>query len=119
MNRVGQAASIVLMLALSQLLRCHLQPALEAAHDPPAPSAQAIATARKAATIGAASSTTRRRRANGQAGSPWSFPTAEAMSDPRRVRCNECIAADPRQTSETRQRLGAAISHTNASRKKE
>lgn len=32
------------------------------------------------------------------------------MSDPRRVRCDECIAADPRQTLEIRERRRAAIS---------
>ncbi|MGC9961769.1 MAG: CRISPR-associated endonuclease Cas1 [Acidimicrobiales bacterium] len=74
--------------------------------------AQAVIKARKAAVRQAATSTTTRQR---PASEPtvlplWSCPDCGgAVSNHRHVRCDACIAADPRQAPEIRGRRGAAI----------
>jgi hypothetical protein len=74
--------------------------------------AQAVVKARKAAVRQAAVSTTARQRpAAGQVAlSLWTCPDCGgAVTNRRHVRCEACIAADPRQTGEVRGRRGAAI----------
>ena len=72
--------------------------------------AQAVVKARKSATRGAAQSTTARQRASGKTVAPWSCPECGGqVTNHRHIRCDSCIAADPRQTSELRGRRGAAI----------
>lgn len=72
--------------------------------------AQAMVKARKSAARGAAKSTTTRQQASARAVTSWSCPDcgSQVLSH-RHVRCNACIAADPRQTPELRGRRGAAI----------
>jgi hypothetical protein len=72
--------------------------------------AQAIVKARKSAARGAAKSTTTRQQASRRTVAPWSCPDCGGhVTNPRHVRCDPCIAADPRQTQELRGRRGAAI----------
>ena len=74
--------------------------------------AQAIVKARKAATRLAASSTKARQRpASEQVALPlWTCPDCGgAVTNPRHVRCDACIAADPAQAPEIRGRHGTAI----------
>jgi hypothetical protein len=74
--------------------------------------AQAIVKARKVATRLAASSTTARQRPVSEpvALPLWTCPDCGgAVTNPRHVRCETCIAADPRQSPEIRGRRGAAI----------
>jgi len=74
--------------------------------------AQAIVKARKQALRQVASSTTVHQRSSSEpAVLPlWSCPDCgEAVTNPRHVRCDACIAADPRQTPAVRGRRGAAI----------
>jgi hypothetical protein len=74
--------------------------------------AQAIVKARKAATRLAASSTKARQRpASEQVALPlWTCPDCGgAVTNPRHVRCDACIAADPAQAPEIRGRRGTAI----------
>jgi predicted RNA-binding Zn-ribbon protein involved in translation (DUF1610 family) len=72
--------------------------------------AQALVKARKSATRGAAKSTTTRQRAPGKTVAPWSCPDCGGqVTNHRHVRCDQCIAADPRQTPKLRGRGGAAI----------
>ena len=74
--------------------------------------AQAVVKARKAATRLAASSTRARQRpVPGQTALPlWTCPDCGgAVTNPRHVRCEACIAADPAQAPEIRGRRGAAI----------
>ena len=74
--------------------------------------AQAVVKARKAAVRQAAVSTTARQRpAAGQGAlSLWTCPDCGgAVTNRRHVRCEACIAADPRQSGEVRGRRGAAI----------
>jgi hypothetical protein len=78
--------------------------------------AAAAVNARKASAKAAADSSTKfQRRAGETAPTLWTCPDCAApVSNPRHVRCDACIEADPRQTPEIRGRRGAAI----ASRKK-
>jgi CRISPR-associated endonuclease Cas1 len=77
--------------------------------------AQAVVRARKSATSTSAKSTVIRQRASGKTAAPWSCPDCGGqVTNHRHVRCDQCIAADPRQTAELRGRRGAAI----ASRKR-
>jgi CRISPR-associated endonuclease Cas1 len=74
--------------------------------------AQAIIKARKVATRLVASSTTARQRpASEPVALPlWTCPDCGGtVTNPRHVRCETCIAADPRQSPEIRGRRGAAI----------
>jgi CRISPR-associated endonuclease Cas1 len=74
--------------------------------------AQAVVKARKVATRLAASSTTTRQRPASErvALSLWTCPDCGgAVTNPRHVRCETCIEADPRQSGEVRGRRGAAI----------
>jgi hypothetical protein len=74
--------------------------------------AQAVVKARKAAVRQAAVSTAARQRpASGQVALPlWTCPDCGgAVTNPRHVRCERCIAADPRQSGQVRGRRGAAI----------
>jgi CRISPR-associated endonuclease Cas1 len=74
--------------------------------------AQAVVKARKAAVRQAALSTTARQRpASGRVVlSLWACPDCGgAVTNPRHVRCEACIAADPAQAPEIRGRRGAAI----------
>ena len=82
--------------------------------------AQAVVKARRSATRGAAKSTTTRRRASGRPpGVPWSCPDCGGpVTNHRHVRCDECIAADPRQTAELRGRRGAAIASRKLAQQK-
>ncbi|MGH9291607.1 MAG: CRISPR-associated endonuclease Cas1 [Acidimicrobiales bacterium] len=79
-------------------------------------SAAALVKARKSVARSAASRTAVRQRPAATAPlSSWSCPDcAEQVTNPRHVRCDACIAADPAQTTEVRGRRGAAI----ASRKR-
>ena len=72
---------------------------------------QAVVKARKDATRLAASSTTARQRsASAVTLGLWTCPDCGgAVMNRRHVRCESCIAADPRQTPEVRGRRGAAI----------
>jgi hypothetical protein len=74
-------------------------------------SAQAVVKARKAAVSGAATSTAPRQQPSQREGAPrWTCPDCGGLaSNHRHVRCNACISADPRQTTEVRGRRGAAI----------
>jgi hypothetical protein len=74
-------------------------------------SAQAVVKARKAAVRAAAASTTARQRPSRRSGSsPWTCPDCGGpVANQRHVRCDTCIAADPRQSEEIRGRRGAAI----------
>jgi CRISPR-associated endonuclease Cas1 len=78
--------------------------------------AQAVVKARKATAKAVAESVVPRQRA--VAASPkrtWDCPDCGSpVTNPRHVRCDACIDADPRQTKELRGRRGAAI----AARKK-
>ena len=72
--------------------------------------AQAVVKARKSATRAAAKSTTARQQASGRKAAVWSCPECGGrVTNRRHVRCDQCIAADPRQTAELRGRRGAAI----------
>jgi hypothetical protein len=74
--------------------------------------AQAVIKARKAVVRQAATSTTVRQRpaSESRALPLWSCPDCGgAVRNPRHVRCETCIAADPRQAPEIRGRRGAAI----------
>jgi CRISPR-associated endonuclease Cas1 len=73
--------------------------------------AQAVVKARKTANGTVAASTTIRQRASKKSGpASWSCPDCGApVTNHRHVRCDRCIAADPRQTPELRGRRGAAI----------
>jgi CRISPR-associated endonuclease Cas1 len=74
--------------------------------------AQAVVKARKAATKRAATSTTARQRASrGSAAATWSCPECGGqVANSRRVRCDGCIAEDPRQTPKVRAARAMAIS---------
>ncbi|MGH9305155.1 MAG: hypothetical protein ACRDZ5_12235 [Acidimicrobiales bacterium] len=80
--------------------------------------AQALVKARRAhARVMATSKAPRRQRPSSEPVSLplWSCPDcAGQVTNPRHVRCDACIAADPAQTTEVRGRRGAAI----ASRKR-
>ncbi len=73
--------------------------------------AQAVVKARKKATRRAAASTTARQRSTSASALPlWTCPDCgAAVTNPRHVRCDSCIAADPRQAPEVRGRRAAAI----------
>lgn len=73
--------------------------------------AQAAVKARKAAASNAASSSTKRQRPERvSAAKKWACPECGALvTNPRRVRCDDCIAADPAQSTEVRGRRGRAI----------
>jgi hypothetical protein len=73
--------------------------------------AQAVVKARRASASTAARSSVSLQRPT-QGGSPasWNCPDCGgAVSNHRHVRCDACIAADPRQAPEIRGRRGAAI----------
>jgi len=74
--------------------------------------AQAVVKARKAsARSAAASSTALQKPASAKVPTLWSCPDCGgAVANPRHVRCESCIEADPRQTPEIRGRRAAAIS---------
>jgi CRISPR-associated endonuclease Cas1 len=73
--------------------------------------AQAAVKARKIAAQLAATSSTARQKSTGAGAFPlWTCPDCGgAVTNPRQVRCETCIAADPVSTSEVRERRGAAI----------
>jgi CRISPR-associated endonuclease Cas1 len=73
--------------------------------------AQAVVKARKAASRGVATSNAARQRpTSAPAPTLWSCPECGGqVTNPRHVRCETCIAADPRQTPELRANRGAAI----------
>jgi CRISPR-associated endonuclease Cas1 len=73
--------------------------------------AQAVVKARKTANRTVAASTTIRQRASKKSGpASWSCPDCGGpVTNHRHVRCDTCIEADPRQTTELRGRRGAAI----------
>jgi hypothetical protein len=73
--------------------------------------AQAVVKARKATSKAVAASTATRQRASKKlASAAWSCPDCgRQVTNHRHVRCDSCIAADPRQTPELRGRRGAAI----------
>jgi hypothetical protein len=74
--------------------------------------AQAVVKARKVATrLAAISTTARQRPASEPVALPlWTCPDCGgAVTNPRHVRCEVCIATDPRQAPEVRGRRGAAI----------
>jgi len=72
--------------------------------------AQAVVKARKQATRAAAKSAATRQRASASPGTVWSCPDCGGLvTNHRHVRCDQCIAADPRQAAELRSRRGAAI----------
>jgi CRISPR-associated protein Cas1 len=74
--------------------------------------AQAVVKARKAAAITAATSTAGRQRPTARPATrpTWTCPSCgAAVANHRHVRCEACIAADPRQAAEVRGRRGAAI----------
>jgi CRISPR-associated endonuclease Cas1 len=73
--------------------------------------AQALVKARKASARAAAtSSTTLQKPASANALPLWTCPDCGgAVTNPRHVRCEACIAADPVQAPEIRGRRGAAI----------
>ena len=79
-------------------------------------SAQAVVKARKAAAKAAAQTVVARQRMDAQPVLPmWSCPgCGGAVTNPRHVRCEQCIDADPAQSPDVRGRRGAAI----AARKK-
>ena len=75
--------------------------------------AQAAIKARKAAASQRASGSTPRQRPAGHRPQPpsWSCPDCGgAVTDRHRVRCDACVAKDPRQTPEVRAKRAAAIS---------
>jgi hypothetical protein len=75
-------------------------------------SAQAAVKARKAAARGPATSNAPRQRPSQREGraAAWTCPDCGGpVANQRHVRCDACIAADPRQTDEIRGRRGAAI----------
>jgi hypothetical protein len=74
-------------------------------------SAQAVVKARKAAVQQAATSTAARQQPSGRVPGPsWTCPDCGGLvSDHRHVRCDPCIAADPRQTPKLRATRAAAI----------
>jgi len=74
--------------------------------------AQAVVKARKASAKSAAtSSAALQKPASAKAPTLWSCPDCGgAVTNPRHVRCEACIDADPGQTPEIRGRRGAAIS---------
>ncbi|MGH9172477.1 MAG: CRISPR-associated endonuclease Cas1 [Acidimicrobiales bacterium] len=73
--------------------------------------AQAVVKARKQAVQHAAASTSKKQRPSSRtAASPWSCPECGgSVTNHRHVRCDSCIATDPRQSPEVRGRRGAAI----------
>ncbi len=73
--------------------------------------AQAMVKARKASAQSAARSTTALQKPTGTDALPlWTCPACGgAVTNPRHVRCEACISADPAQTPEIRGRRGAAI----------
>jgi CRISPR-associated endonuclease Cas1 len=73
--------------------------------------AQAVVKARKASARSAAMSSTPLQKATAATALPlWTCPDCGgAVTNPRHVRCEECIAADPAQAPEIRGRRGAAI----------
>lgn len=73
--------------------------------------AQSIVKARKAAVSSAATSTTPRQRPNRVSKETvWSCPDCGGpVRNPRHVRCESCITADPRQTPALRKSRGQAI----------
>jgi hypothetical protein len=73
-------------------------------------SAQAAVKARKAAAKGVATSTAVHQRPAVRVSSPrWTCPDCGGpVTNHRHVRCDACIAVDPRQTAEVRGRRGAA-----------
>jgi hypothetical protein len=73
--------------------------------------AQAIVKARKSATSSAAKSTSARQRASGSPIAAWNCPDCGGqVTNRRHVRCDQCIAADRRQTPTLRATRAAAIS---------
>ena len=72
--------------------------------------AQAVIRARKGANKTVAASTAAHQRVSGQSDTVWTCPDCGGqVTNHRHVRCDACIAADPRQTPELRGRRGAAI----------
>jgi hypothetical protein len=73
--------------------------------------AQAVVKARKSAAQSAATSSTPRQNPSTANPLPlWTCPDCgKAVTNPRHVRCDVCIAADPAQAPEIRGRRGAAI----------
>jgi hypothetical protein len=72
--------------------------------------AQAVVKARKSAAHSAATSTPRQKPTVGNALPLWTCPDCGgAVTNPRHVRCEACIDADPAQAPEIRGRRGAAI----------
>jgi hypothetical protein len=72
--------------------------------------AQAVVKARKDTNKAVAASTTSRQRVSAKTKAVWTCPDCGGrVSNHRHVRCEACIAADPRQTPELRGRRGAAI----------
>jgi CRISPR-associated endonuclease Cas1 len=73
--------------------------------------AQAVVKARKASAQAAATSSTSLQKPTSTNALPlWTCPECGgAVSNPRHVRCQACIAADPAQAPEIRGRRGAAI----------
>jgi hypothetical protein len=73
--------------------------------------AQAVVQARKTSAQSAATSSTSLQKPTGTNALPlWTCPECGgAVTNPRHVRCDSCIAADPAQASEIRGRRGAAI----------
>ncbi len=74
--------------------------------------AQAVVKARRKAASQVAESASVRQRPSAQAAPQlWSCPDCGGqVTDPRHVRCDACIAADPGQAPEVRSRRGQAIS---------
>jgi len=74
-------------------------------------SAQALVKARKASAVTAGASTvTAQRPARARSRASWTCPDCGgAVTNHRHVRCETCIGADARQTTEVRGRRGAAI----------
>jgi CRISPR-associated endonuclease Cas1 len=73
--------------------------------------AQAVVKARKSVAKSTAKSSVARQRPAGDANPTlWSCPDCGGtVTNHRHVRCDDCIDADPRQTTELRGRRGAAI----------
>jgi hypothetical protein len=73
--------------------------------------AQAVVKARKASAQAAARSSTPLQKPTSVSALPlWTCPDCGgAVTNPRHVRCEACIAADPSQAAEIRGRRGAAI----------
>jgi CRISPR-associated endonuclease Cas1 len=81
--------------------------------------AQAVVKARKSATRAAAKSSSARQRASEGPAAPWNCPDCGGqVTNHRHVRCDQCIAADPRQTAELRGRRGAAIAARKQAQRK-